>query len=590
MVNKAKDCESINLEPVQYQSEIYYRTMRVISPGGELLLRKPPSINRARMTKNHEVPTITNKLAGLANIEEMNDEGKEKIECKEETEQAPSESISHDPETLIPGRNMTGPTDIKDSEMARNELLQKFSLVERIQYRCIICARHFGNWTSLRLHLRISHTTNKYVDFKFLTAGSDKISSIITYRKGSHNAKKDCVVCKRVFQCPSQLKRHLESHGSTFFTCNVCGDKFHRISALQRHSKAHPGRKVFICSVCKKEYLNYTSLKDHINIVHNDREGYKCDQCPAVFGSAIKLTMHRSTHDDQRELLSCPQCGHKYVSRISLKRHMFFKHGNPGNIKCHLCTTCGMKCQSPQRLRIHERLHTGERPFACEECDQTFRCELMRKRHISRCHAEKVHMCSTCGRMFSTIEALKTHLKSHHEGPKKPDLPPAQCQYCSRSFKLIHSLKRHIKQHHNPSGIVLPKQQQPCPTCGKLVVRLDLHMRNHSKDKKYKCNFCSSSFLWHSQLKRHCNSLHGGWNRQLLCQELDVANSLQQNHPSSDEQSDDWIKLKREDEDDASQHQYQGSSQGYPLPSYPGGENMCGEGMATSDVKSIGAY
>ena len=40
--------------------------------------------------------------------------------------------------------------------------------------------------------------------------------------------------------------------------------------------------------------------------------------------------------------------------------------------KCYQCPEC-LKCfASPAHLKIHERVHSGERPFGCETCLKKF--------------------------------------------------------------------------------------------------------------------------------------------------------------------------------------------------------------------------
>jgi uncharacterized Zn-finger protein len=53
--------------------------------------------------------------------------------------------------------------------------------------------------------------------------------------------------------------------------------------------------------------------------------------------------------------------------------------------KLHSCALCNVHFVKAFELRAHNRIHTGERPYACDQCDAKFSLRANLKLHVRRC-------------------------------------------------------------------------------------------------------------------------------------------------------------------------------------------------------------
>ena len=173
--------------------------------------------------------------------------------------------------------------------------------------------------------------------------------------------------------------------------------------------------------------------------------------------------------------------------------------------KGNSCTYCNKVLPHIRHLRIHERIHSGEKPFICEICGKTF----TQKGHLTahqRIHSgDKPYSCVTCGKSFVEKKSLTQHVRIH-SGEK-----PYSCLVCGKLFTVKGNLVVHRRLH---SG----EKPYSCEICGKSFTQIGSvvsHMRTHTGHyKPYSCKTCGKAFGDRKTLCRH-QAVHT-WERRIM--------------------------------------------------------------------------
>ncbi|XP_041758521.2 uncharacterized protein LOC121586101 [Coregonus clupeaformis] len=415
--------------------------------------------------------------------------------------------------TRSDNRNVHEKTCNSVKPLQKNTLEIRTSSRDKLQHKCPHCPskfkyrslllRHIGSHTGERsypcMHCGHSYAIqSRCLQHEAFCDGVNRqkppSASLVEYK---------CNICTKTFMKSRNLRRHILTHTEVKpYRCKACDSCFSRHDHLKLHQSRCKGKRQrlevriakvsltdvgrgwqnnlnntdsgtqqgFDCSICSKSFPTHSIMARHIAMSHAIRtissftHGKSLKRHTSV--GACQRIYAKTKHSEKLNVTSPPS---RETNRLLQRIQLQYK-----DKRKFKCTFCPRLFKSGEQLRVHTRLHTGEKPFGCSNCGERFIRRDYLQRHLNRCKGEPLDrvLCDRCGDVFSQDE-LENHLLTCVVKCKSPARsltdstarsPPKgfSCAKCSARFLLFSQLQQHFLNTHReaPTNQASPLQEQ----------------------------------------------------------------------------------------------------------------------------------
>ena len=267
------------------------------------------------------------------------------------------------------------------------------------------------------------------------------------------------------------------------------------------------------CFICKIKFNTFKDYDEHNWEVHQKKPS--CDLCGNSYRYRTGVLEHQRIKGHQKlppgwKPFKCDICDEASMEKVTYNSFIeFCVH----NWQIHQITPSfdisGQKIHSFANIEKNKMLHnkSESKQISCDKCDINFTSYRNFDKHNLEVHQIKPS-CDICGKSFTFRENVLRHKETHSE--QKPS-----CDICGKTVKSREYLNRHKERHSEQKNI-------QCQECGEFFggkYSLYNHIKLKHKtrpEKKYSCTICEKKFAKISEMENH-KLIHMKREKSFLC-------------------------------------------------------------------------